>query len=62
MCKNKLKILESKKIKLSVEEASNFTKFIKLSLFTITYVNTYPLSPIIAMILEGKMPFLRIEN
>ena len=60
--KNKLKILESKKIKLSVEEASEFYKVHQTKPFYNNLCKYLSSGPIIAMILEGKMPFLRIEN
>ena len=60
--KNKLKILESKKIKLSVEEASEFYKVHQTKPFYNNLCKYLSSGPIIAMILEGEDAFLRIEN
>ena len=52
--KNKLKILESKKIKLSVEEASEFYKVHQTKPFYNNLCKYLSSGPIIAMILEGE--------
>ena len=52
--KNELKILESKKIKLSVEEASEFYKVHQTKPFYNNLCKYLSSGPIIAMILEGE--------
>ena len=57
--KNELKILESKKIKLSVEEASEFYKVHQTKPFYNNLCKYLSSGPIIAMILEGEDAILR---
>ena len=57
--KNKLKILESKKIKLSVEEASEFYKVHQTKPFYNNLCKYLSSGPIIAMILEGEDAILK---
>ena len=52
--KNKLKIFETKKIKLSVEEASEFYKVHQTKPFYNNLCKYLSSGPIIAMILEGE--------
>ena len=51
---NKLKIIDSKKIKLTMEEASEFYKVHQTKPFYNTLCNYLSSGPIIAMILEGE--------
>ena len=57
--KNELKILESKKIKLSVEEASEFYKVHQTKPFYNNLCKYLSSGPIIAMILEGEDAILK---
>ena len=57
--KNKLKILESKKIKLSVEEASEFYKVHQTKPFYNNLCKYLSSGPILAMILEGEDAILK---
>ena len=57
--KNELKIIESKKIKLSVEEASEFYKVHQTKPFYNNLCKYLSSGPIIAMILEGEDAILK---
>ena len=57
--KNELKIIESKKIKLSVEEASEFYKVHQTKPFYNNLCKYLSSGPIIAMILEGDGAILK---
>tara|TARA_Y100001970_G_C14069808_1_gene768798 strand:+ start:189 stop:599 length:411 start_codon:yes stop_codon:yes gene_type:complete len=60
--KNELKILESKKIKLSVEEASEFYKVHQTKPFYNNLCKYLSSGPIIAMILEGENAILKYRK
>tara|TARA_B100000674_G_scaffold440797_1_gene403928 strand:+ start:189 stop:599 length:411 start_codon:yes stop_codon:yes gene_type:complete len=57
--KNELKIIETKKIKLSVEEASEFYKVHQTKPFYNNLCKYLSSGPIIAMILEGEDAILK---
>ena len=57
--KNKLKILKSKKVKISKEEASEFYKIHQTKPFYEDLCNYLSSGPIVAMILEGENAILK---